>query len=138
MTKFTQKNEYFLLKNLESCPKTSYIFRRTNEPTNERKKNGHPKAALSNSYPAAKVDIFLKRRTNERIFNTTDYEMKEKITRERLRNLPVGESITVQCEDGYDLDSQRNTAYAMRKLENKLFSCVAEWLQLTVTRYEAN
>lgn len=59
----------------------------------------------------------------------------EKITRERLRAMRDGEEITVTCKDGYDLDSQRNTAYAMGKMEQCRFSCKAEGLTLTVTRY---
>lgn len=34
-------------------------------------------------------------------------KVTEKITRERLRALQNGEQITVQCADGYDLDSQK-------------------------------
>lgn len=60
-----------------------------------------------------------------------------KVTRERLRGLQPGETFTVQCLDGYDLASQRNTAYAMSKLENCRFSCKAEGLTLTVTKYDA-
>ena len=59
----------------------------------------------------------------------------EKITRERLRAMQDGEEITVTCKDGYDLDSQKNTAYAMQKMENCRFSCRSEGLKLTVTRY---
>lgn len=44
-----------------------------------------------------------------------------------------GETITVQCANGYDLDSQKNTAYAMKKLEGRAFTCRAEGLTLTVT-----
>lgn len=57
----------------------------------------------------------------------------EKVTRERLRMMQPGEMLTVQCVDGYDLDSQKNTAYAMKKLEGCSFSCRAEGLALTVT-----
>ncbi len=59
----------------------------------------------------------------------------EKITRERLRTMRNGESVTVQCADGYDLDSQKNTAYAMQKMENCRFACKTEGLTLTVTKY---
>lgn len=62
----------------------------------------------------------------------------EKITRERLRKLQAGESITVLCADGYDMDSQKNTAYALGKMENCRFSCKSDGLTLTVTRYDAN
>lgn len=58
----------------------------------------------------------------------------EKVTRERLRAMRDGETLTVQCANGYDLDSQKNTAYAMRKLEGCRFSCRSEGLTLTVTR----
>lgn len=59
----------------------------------------------------------------------------EKITRERLRAMLNGDALRVECADGYDLDSQRNTAYAMGKMEQCRFSCKAEGLTLTVTRY---
>ncbi len=57
----------------------------------------------------------------------------KKITRERLRLMQSGETLTVQCADGYDLDSQKNTAYAMKKLERRRFSCRVNGLTLTVT-----
>lgn len=59
----------------------------------------------------------------------------EKITRERLRAMLDDDTLRVECADGYDLDSQRNTAYAMGKMEQCRFSCKAEGLTLTVTRY---
>lgn len=62
-------------------------------------------------------------------------EVTEKITRERLRVMQDGEQITVQCRDGYDLDSQKNTAYGMQKMENCRFTCKADGLKLTVTRH---
>jgi len=64
-------------------------------------------------------------------------KITEKVTRERLRSMKNGETLTVQCVDGYDLASQKNTAYAMAKLENCRFSCTADGLTLTVTRYDA-
>lgn len=65
-------------------------------------------------------------------------KITEKVTRERLRSMKNGETLTVQCVDGYDLASQKNTAYAMAKLENCRFSCTADGLTLTVTRYDAD
>lgn len=63
-------------------------------------------------------------------------EMKvDKITRERLRVMQDGDSIQVECVDGYDLDSQRNTAYALQSKERCRYSCKTEGLTLTVTRY---
>ena len=62
----------------------------------------------------------------------------EKITRERLRTMQNGDKLTVECINGYDLDSQRNTAYAMGKMEQCRFSCKAKGLTLTVTRYGIN
>ena len=59
----------------------------------------------------------------------------EKVTRERLRAMRDGEEITVTCKDGYDMDSQKNTAYAMQKMENCRFACKTDGLVLTVTRY---
>ena len=65
-------------------------------------------------------------------------KITEKVTRERLRSMKNGETLTAQCVDGYDLASQKNTAYAMAKLENCRFSCTADGLTLTVTRYDAD
>lgn len=62
----------------------------------------------------------------------------EKITRERLRAMRNGDTITTQCADGYDMDSQKNTAYAMQKMENCRFTCKSDELQLSVTRYGAS
>ena len=60
---------------------------------------------------------------------------EEKITRARLRDMAVGETITVQCKDGYDLESQRNTAYKMAVLERCKFSCTTkDGLTLSVTK----
>lgn len=59
----------------------------------------------------------------------------EKITRERLRTMQNGDKLTVECINGYDLDSQRNTAYAMGKIEQCRFSCKVDGLTLQVTRY---
>ena len=59
----------------------------------------------------------------------------EKVTRERLRTMQNGDTITVECANGYDLESQKNTAYAMQKLENCRFTCKSDGLTLTVTRY---
>ena len=62
----------------------------------------------------------------------------EKITRERLRAMRNGDTITTQCADGYDMDSQKNTAYAMQKMENCRFACKNDGHQLSVTRYGAS
>ena len=62
----------------------------------------------------------------------------EKVTRERLRAMREGEEITVTCKEGYDMDSQRNTAYALGRIENCRFSCKCDGLKLTVTRYGAS
>lgn len=62
----------------------------------------------------------------------------EKVTRERLRAMRDGEEITVTCKDGYDMDSQKNTAYALGRIENCRFSCKCEGLKLTVTRHGAS
>lgn len=78
--------------------------------------------------------------TNKRTKFLLDMVQKvtDKITRERLREMQDGEQITVQCADGYDLDSQKNTAYAMQKMENCRFACKADGLTLTVTRYDTD
>lgn len=57
----------------------------------------------------------------------------ERVTRERLRAMKGGDTLTVECANGYDLDSQKNTAYAMKKLEGRRFSCRSEGLTLIVT-----
>ena len=62
----------------------------------------------------------------------------EKVTRERLRAMRNGDTITTQCADGYDMDSQKNTAYALGRIENCRFSCKSDGLKLTVTRYGAS
>lgn len=65
-----------------------------------------------------------------------EQKVTEKITRQRLREMENGEQITVICADGYDLDSQKNTAYNMQKKENCRFTCKTDGLTLTVTRYD--
>lgn len=60
---------------------------------------------------------------------------RERITRDCLRAMRDGESITVTCRDGYDMESQKNTAYSMGKIENCRFSCRSVGLRLTVTKY---
>ena len=62
-------------------------------------------------------------------------KVTEKITRDVLRDMKKGETITVMCANGYDLDSQKNTAYAMQRMEGCKFSCKATGLTLQVTRY---
>lgn len=62
-------------------------------------------------------------------------EKTERVTRKRLRMMQDNEQITVTCANGYDLDSQKNTAYAMSKMEGCRFSCKSDGLVLTVTRY---
>lgn len=62
----------------------------------------------------------------------------EKVTRERLRAMRDGDELRVTCKDGYDLDSQKNTAYALGRIENCRFSCKSDGLKLTVTRYGAS
>ena len=64
-----------------------------------------------------------------------EQEVREKITRQRLRDMKDGDTVVVQCKDGYDLDSQKNTAYAMQKMENCRFACKTDGLTLTVTRH---
>ena len=64
-------------------------------------------------------------------------ETKEKITRDRLRQMGDGETVTVVCTDGYDMASQRNTAYAMQSMEGCRFTCKSEGLTLSVTRYDS-
>lgn len=61
-------------------------------------------------------------------------EKAEKVTRDRLRGMKNGDTLVVQCLNGYDLDSQKNTAYAMQKMENCRFACKTDGLTLTVTR----
>ena len=60
----------------------------------------------------------------------------KKITRNLLRNMAPGEAVTVECTDGYDLESQKNTAYQTGKLVNSKYSCSVKGMTLTVTRYD--
>lgn len=62
-------------------------------------------------------------------------QKKEKITRDCLRAMKIGDTVVVECKDGYDLDSQKNTAYAMQKMENYRFACKSDGLTLTVTKH---
>lgn len=59
---------------------------------------------------------------------------KVKITRNVLREMKDGDAVTVLCKNGYDMESQKNTAYTMQKMENCRFRCKTEGLRLTVTR----
>ena len=61
-----------------------------------------------------------------------------KVTRDYLRAMQNGDTLTVTCADGYDLESQRNTAYQMSKLENCRFRCTTDGLTLTVTRNDTD
>lgn len=65
-------------------------------------------------------------------------QKKEKITRDCLRAMKIGDTVVVECKNGYDMDSQKNTAYALGRIENCRFSCKCEGLKLTVTRYGAS
>lgn len=58
----------------------------------------------------------------------------EKITRTVLRNMCNGDSVRAQCQNGLSLESQKNVAYAMQKIENCRFRCRTEGLVLTVRR----
>ena len=61
-------------------------------------------------------------------------KIEGKITRDILRTLKDGDAVTVLCLDGYDLDSQKNTAYAMQRMLLCRFECRTQGLRLTVTR----
>ena len=52
--------------------------------------------------------------------------------------MKIGDTVVVECKDGYDMDSQKNTAYALGRIENCRFSCKSDGLKLTVTRYGAS
>lgn len=58
----------------------------------------------------------------------------EKVTRRVLRLMAHGETICTTCRDALDLDSQKNTAYRMQKIEGCRFRCKADGLVLKVTR----
>ena len=130
-------------KNLEVYPKASNFA--TNKPTGKRKAADPKKPVIKYKIHRKGRQFFLlHQQTNQQIlrFNPKMVLMTqrftEKVTRERLRSLQNGETLTVQCADGYDLASQRNTAYAMGKLENCRFACTADGLKLTVTRYDTD
>lgn len=59
---------------------------------------------------------------------------EERITRDILRTLRDGDAVTVECLNGYDMDSQKNTAYAMQRMLLCRFECRTQGLRLTVTR----
>lgn len=58
---------------------------------------------------------------------------KDKVTRDRLRAMSPGDVITVECANGYDLESQRNTAYQFGKCVNHRYTCSVKGLTLTIT-----
>ena len=60
-------------------------------------------------------------------------KVTEKITRERLRALQNGEQITVQCADGYDLDSQKK--HRLRYAENGKLPICLQVRRLNTNRY---
>lgn len=60
----------------------------------------------------------------------------KRVSRDVLRAMKVNTSITVVCRDGYDLDSQKNNAYATQRLIPYKFSCRTDGLVLTVTKSE--
>ena len=61
---------------------------------------------------------------------------KDRVTRDRLREMKNGETFSVECNDGMDMESQKNTAYQMQKIEGCRFACRAIGLTLSVTRYD--
>ena len=63
-------------------------------------------------------------------------EATKKITRDLLRSMAPGEAVTVECANGYDLESQKNTAYQTGKLVNSRYGCSVRGMTLTVTRYD--
>lgn len=82
----------------------------------------------------AKVGSFSFGQTNKPNKKGKMKKKAEKITREVLRAMQTGDTVTVQCADGYALESQKNTAYHFQKLENCRFTCKSEGLVLSVTR----
>lgn len=58
----------------------------------------------------------------------------EKITRDALRAMAVGETIEASYESGYDLESARSVTYQLQKLEGSKYSTCVEGLSLSVTR----
>lgn len=59
----------------------------------------------------------------------------KRISRDVLREMRDGESVVTVCVNGYALDSQRNIAYRLQKMENCRFSCKSKGCELTVTRH---
>lgn len=55
----------------------------------------------------------------------------KRISRDVLREMRDGESVVTVCVNGYALDSQRNIAYSLQKMENCCFSCKSKGLELT-------
>lgn len=80
-------------------------------------------------------------RTNEK--NNNDKKEKEmeevkRITRDVLRKMRDGDVLTVDCKNGYDMDSQKNIAYGMQKMERCKFACKANGMRLTVMRFDCD
>ena len=58
----------------------------------------------------------------------------EKITRDLLRSMEVGNSVTLVSPNGYAQQSAMTLAYNMRRLEDRRFTCKTDGLTLTITR----
>ena len=56
------------------------------------------------------------------------------ITRDVLRDMSDGDTISMLCKDGYEMDSKKQLAYAFQRNENCKFSCRTDGMVLNITR----
>lgn len=64
--------------------------------------------------------------------------MKDKITRDLLRKMQEGETVTVECRDGLDLNCQKNIAYQFQIIGDCKLTCKSDGLKLSVTKLPKN
>lgn len=58
----------------------------------------------------------------------------DKVTRDVLRGMEVGDSITFVSPNGYAQDSAKSLTYKMHRLEECRFTCRTDGLSMTITR----
>lgn len=58
----------------------------------------------------------------------------DKVTRDVLRAMEQGDSLTFSSENGYAIESAKSMAYMLQKLEHVRFTCRTDGTTLTITR----
>ena len=58
----------------------------------------------------------------------------DKVTRDVLRAMKPGDSVTFSSESGYAIESAKSMAYTLQKLERVRFTCKKDGPTLTITR----